>query len=407
MSPEAAPSAKSTPLRKWHEDRGGKMVDFAGWSLPVQYETGIVKEHLTCRKYGCFFDISHMGRFMITGPEAVSFLNSVLTNNAAKLTPGRAQYTILANRAGGAVDDAYLYSFDPGEYLLVVNAANTDGDWDRLSQHLTGGVELIDVGDKLAMLAVQGPAGRVLMETLLGSPPPGPGRNRCGRYRVEGHNLLVASTGYTGEPTSYELFVPWDEATSIWARLIRLGAESGLIPAGLGARDTLRLEAGLPLYGHELTADRPIMSLPQAKFAVDLSDDRGDFIGRAALKAQKAELDQGRTELVPQLIRPVAAIGRAMIRDGAEVRQGERIVGRLTSATMVPGWIFDADDRPGPDHLLRGLGLALIDRDLEPEAEVEILYRRKSVLGRIVTGHVTITPPYVRPLVAGDYPKGD
>jgi aminomethyltransferase len=246
------------------------MVDFAGWDMPVQYSSGIIEEHLATRRGAGLFDVSHMGRFVFQGEGALPFLQHVLTNNAAALGVGDigAQYTMIPTPSGGAVDDAYLYRFTRKEYLLVVNAANRKKDWEYFQSCLGcfPGVKMYDRTDELAMLALQGPRSRELLEGMAdGGRFPEPARNAVGTVAVGEAEVLVARTGYTGEPLCFELFFQRKWGSAIWDRIIDRGAT----PAGLGARDTLRLEAGLPLYGHELGLDPegreiPVMACPDS-----------------------------------------------------------------------------------------------------------------------------------------------
>ncbi|MBW2617327.1 MAG: glycine cleavage system aminomethyltransferase GcvT [Deltaproteobacteria bacterium] len=387
-----------TPLYDWHIQNKGRVIDFAGWFLPVDYPAGILKEHLTCRKFGGLFDICHMGRFVIRGDQAEQFLNQTLTNDASRLSPGRAQYTIIATDEGRAVDDAFLYQFREGEYLLVVNASNKDKDWAWLRDRLITGAELTDVSRKLGMIAIQGPVSEKVVAGLTSDPLPPAGRNHVGIISLAGVEVLISRTGYTGEKIAFELCVPWEKTVQVWTELLSAGAPEGLIPIGLGARDTLRLEASLPLYVHELSDEMPIMALPQARFAVNLKNGRGDFIGRKALAAQIEELKTDQTKLVSRKIMSVAATVRSMIRDGSEVLADHRLVGRLTSATMTPAWQFN-NSHPGEESYTRALGLAYLDRSLKPGQEVEIIYRNKKIPGVIVASHVTATGSYIQPLM--------
>lgn len=365
---------QSTPLSQWHENHGGKMVDFAGWRLPVNYQTGVLAEHLATRKCGGLFDISHMGRFLFSGPSALPFLCGVLTNDGAKLRPGQAQYTLLSDEQGRPRDDAFLYQFDAAQYLLVVNAANAVADLAWLTGQISGDVEMRDVTDEMAMLAVQGPASQVVLESLADDDLPPTGRNNGRWCRLTGLRVFASRTGYTGEPLGFELFAPADVAPALWERLVESGAQRGVVPVGLGARDTLRLEAGLPLYGHEYTPDRPMFAVPTARWGVDLSAQRGDFPGRPALQRQADSLRTGAGEEVGRQIIGVAALGKGMMRQGSQVVIDGRIAGELTSGTMVPAWRF-ADGSPGDESWLRAIGLALLPAGMPAGQMVEVHYR--------------------------------
>jgi aminomethyltransferase len=281
---------KRTVLYDCHIESGAQMVPFGGWDMPVMYGDGILTEHLTTRKGAGMFDVSHMGRYVFRGSRALEFLQFALTNNAAALDApdNGAQYTFIPTAAGTAVDDAYLYRFIEDEYLLVVNAGNRDKDWAHFQELLQdfNQVEMIDRSDDLAMISVQGPASRRIVEEIIEAGRlPEPARNALSTVTVAGADILLARTGYTGEPLGFELFIPAPEAARIWNRLMGKGAA----PVGLGARDTLRLEAALPLYGHELGTDPdgkeiPIFACPLAKFGVSFSELKGDFF-----RAEKPE----------------------------------------------------------------------------------------------------------------------
>ncbi|MGD8562540.1 MAG: glycine cleavage system aminomethyltransferase GcvT [Desulfarculaceae bacterium] len=386
-----------TPLLEWHENHGGKIIDFAGWSLPVQYSEGIINEHLTCRKFGALFDVSHMGRFKVSGPQALVFLNQALTNDASKLRPGRCQYTLISDDAGHPLDDAYLFQFQPDEYLLVVNGANRLKDWEWLSRRAVEGVELSDITFDLAMMAIQGPRSEVVLQAVLNQELPPPGRNHTGIAQWQDTQVLISCTGYTGEPLGFELFIPWAQAPDLWDALARAGKAEGVIAAGLGARDTLRLEACLPLYGHEFRADRPIMAIPQAGFGVSLNGNGRAFVGREALGVQKAEIARGGGEKVSRRIMPVAALGRGMMREGSQVMKNGRPVGELSSGTMVPAWRFQGQE-PGDESFNRAIGLAYLDCGMKPGQEVEVEYRGRSLPARIVASFMDIAGVYLRPI---------
>ncbi len=371
------------------------MVDFSGWSLPLNYPSGIISEHLGCRKFGALFDISHMGRFLIKGPGALTLLRQVLTNDAARLEPGWAQYTLFSDENGRPLDDAYLYQFKPREYLLVVNAANREEDWKILFPLAGPGIELQDLTFDLAMLAVQGPKSEVLLRSLLREGLSPVERSGTAVASWQGVEVLVARTGYTGEPLGFELFLPVGQTEAFWLSLVETGAPLGIISGGLGARDPLRLEAGLPLYGHELTRERPILSLPLARRGVNLNPERGDFRGREALSAQMTDLTSQESELVPRLIMAVAAEDKGMMRQGSQVLVGENEVGELTSGTMVPAWRFEGH-QPGEESFTRAIGLAYLDRGLVPEEKVVIQYRNRPLQGRIVKKFIHRTNNYLQ-----------
>ena len=250
---------KRTPLYAEHLRLGAKIVEFGGWEMPLNYPTGIVTEHLATRKFGGLFDISHMGRFRVSGQDALPFLQYVLTNNAAALEPGQSQYTIISSESGGAIDDTYLYRVDEEEYILVVNAANTEKDWEWLQKYTHKFPRLIleDHTARVAMLSFQGPKTKGVLGAILGGIDrlPEPMRNSLIVAEVFGFKVPIARTGYTAEPICFELFPPAEIAVRLWNKLLEVGGDGGIVPAGLGARDTLRLEAGLPLYGHELGND--------------------------------------------------------------------------------------------------------------------------------------------------------
>src|SRR4030042_3851827 len=307
---------KRTPLNLWHREHGGQMIEFAGWEMPVAYQQGILEEHLKTRKFGGLFDISHMGRFMIRGIDAVSFMQHVLTNNVTALDPGVAQYTLIQNEEGGSIDDAYLYRLEEGDpsleknYLLVVNAANKEKDWNWFLDHKRRykNMAIEDKTDEIGMIALQGPHARRVLEKILleDTKLPDPWRNRLKICDLEGEHVRVtiSRTGYTGEPICFELFLPGEKLRLIWEKILDVGKEEGIVPVGLGARDTLRLEAGLPLYGHELGLDPqgkeiPIFAVGAAKIAVSFSPVKGGYIGKKALWKQFQELknrEEGRTD---------------------------------------------------------------------------------------------------------------
>ena len=408
---------RRTVLHDWHASHGGKIVDFAGWSMPVQYGTGIIAEHLATRRGAGLFDVSHMGRYRVTGPGAESFLLRTLTNNASGLDPWQAQYTFIANESGGVVDDAYLYRLAGNDFLLVVNAGNRAVDWEWLSRYLPDrGVELVDESAELAMLSLQGPAASDVLTRLVDARDlPENKRNRISVVGFEGRNLTVARTGYTGESVCFELFPESGLAQRLWERLV----DAGATPVGLGARDSLRLEAGLPLYGHELGPgpdgrDIPLFANSLARFAVRMSEE-SDFVGSPALRAQREEYELiRRRELatppserrLTHLVQPIAVFdGRRPLRQGYKVVHRGEDAGWITSGTTVPYAVFEGEGlaaKPGGGHAMRPIGLALLRSDLAPGSDealhVEVIDARGNTMtAQVVERNAWPLPPFVRP----------
>jgi aminomethyltransferase len=409
----------TTPLHAWHRGHGGKMVDFGGWDMPVQYQPGILAEHLATRRYGGIWDVSHMGRLRITGADRVAFLQHVLTNNAEALGPWEAQYTLIPNETGGAVDDAYLYRFREDDFILVVNAANRVGDLEHLRRHAAGFGDLAieDATASLAMIAFQGPLTGEVLESLLQSGElPEPRRNALSAVRLAGIDLLLGRTGYTGEPIAFELFVPAEGAEAVWTALAEAGASRGILPCGLGARDTLRLEAALPLYGHELGIDPeggefPAYSFPLTGMSVSFSERKGDFVGREALHRQFEQVqllktgDYHGSEVLPRRTRCLAILGAGVARQGCEVFAGEEKVGFVTSGTVVPYWEFEghgATMRVSDRQDRRPIALACVDAALETGTQVEVDVRGRRLPAQVVAFHGrSEAPPYFRAIPAG------
>jgi aminomethyltransferase len=401
-----------TVFHEKHRNLGAQMVDFGGWDMPVQYKTGIVQEHLSTRKHVGLFDVSHMGRFIISGKGALEYLQHVLTNNAAALEVEEGQYTMIPNEAGGAIDDAYLYRFVEDEYLLVVNAANREKDWNHLMtfKDRFAPINMVDRTMELAMLSLQGPkAKQILLEIMDSGQLPEPLRNALGTISINGQQVPVARTGYTGEPICFELFIERAGALRIWDQLVDRGAA----PIGLGARDTLRLEAGLPLYGHELGLDPenneiPIFACSLARFGVSFSPLKGDFVGRQPLMEQFEALgriidrDYSDTDKLPRIIQPVELIGKGVARAGSPVFHADKAAGYITSGTMVPFWHSEGvglSSSQSEDKQMRAIGLALLDSDLVEGDEVQVDIRGKQINAVIVPYFLrNEAPPYAWPI---------
>ena len=398
-----------------HVALGAKMVEFAGWEMPIFYPTGSVEEHLATRKEAGLFDVSHMGRFIIKGAGAVKFLQHVLSNNAEALDPGvtGAQYTFITNETGGAVDDAYLYRFFEDEYLLVVNAANREKDWKHLQHVLRdfNDVYMTDKTREIVMISLQGPKSRdILKEIIQSGPLPEPARNAVSIVTISGAEVKVARTGYTGEPICFEFFAAPDIGRLLWDKILSEGAK----PIGLGARDTLRLEASLPLYGHELGNDIdgkeiPIMAVSLAKFAVSFSPLKGGFIGRRELTKQHRALkeiisrDYLSLEDLPRMIKPIAVAGRGVAREGARIFKDGKDVGYVTSGTMVPMWEVEGEGLESSqttERQLRSICLGYINSDIIEDDRLTIEIRGKKVDAVVVGFHLrSDAPPYARPII--------
>jgi aminomethyltransferase len=293
-----APGMKRTPLYAVHQRLGGKLIEFGGWEMPVQY-TSITDEHLAVRKAAGLFDISHMGEVLVSGTGAEAFLNQTLTNDVRKLVPGQGQYTLLCNERGGVIDDLYTYRLRAQEYLLIINASRIEADVAWLARQLAASagsveVKLEDASDALGAVAVQGPR---VVEFIDGCFP-GPSasgtkvarvtdlkKNLVASFAFAGDQVWVSRTGYTGED-GFEVVAPSQLIEGVWNQLLSAGQAHGLKPAGLGARDTLRTEVCYPLYGHELGEDTtPI----EAGLGFFVALDKGDFMGRSILAEQKAK----------------------------------------------------------------------------------------------------------------------
>ncbi len=403
---------KRTQLYDVHVAAGATMVDFGGWEMPIKYPTDIVAEHLYTRHFCSLFDVSHMGRILVDGPEAVPFLQHVLSSNVLALDVNQAQYAIIPNESGGAVDDAYLYRFEADRYLLVVNAANTDKDLAHLQEQIKAfDARMTVITADVAAIAVQGPKAKELLMVLSGGEQiTEPVKNALNTLEFEGHTVRVAKTGYTGEPIGYEVYIGSAHAAWLWNRLVELGAK----PAGLGARDTLRLEAGLPLYGHELGADPegreiPVFAVPVAKFAVSFSEQKGNYVGRSPLEAQYAayrrimDWDFSDLSVLPRRIRPIALLGRGVMRAGMPVYRGEEQIGYVTSGTMVPYYTHEGEGLETvilEQSAMRAIGLAYIASDVLDEDRVEVDIRGRRIAAVIPPYHLrSDAPPYARPIL--------
>ena len=403
---------KRTQLYDAHLAAGASMVDFGGWEMPVQYPSGIVAEHLYTRHACSLFDVSHMGGLLIEGPERLAFLQHVVTSNVAGLDLNKAQYCIIPAEDGSAIDDAYLYRFEEDRLLLVVNAANTEKDLVHLNKVVKDyDCTITDISKEWAAIAVQGPKSKELLMQLSGGEAiTEPMKNALNTLALEGHQVKAAKTGYTGEPLGYEIYIRSAEAQWLWDRLIELGAK----PAGLGARDTLRLEAALPLYGHEMGTDpsgkpMPIFAVPLAKFAVSFSPQKGEYIGRKALSEQYEAYkrimnrDFSNDAALPRRIQPITLIDRGVMRAGMEIFKDGKQIGWVTSGTMVPYYVAEGEGLKTvitDETAKRAIGLCYIDSDVLENDFVEVDVRGKRIKAVIPPYHMRVdAPPFARPIL--------
>ncbi|MBM3841164.1 MAG: glycine cleavage system aminomethyltransferase GcvT [Verrucomicrobia bacterium] len=333
---------KRTPLYETHQKLGARLVEFGGWEMPVQY-TSIMDEHQAVRTAAGMFDISHMGEVSVTGPSALAFLNSVLTNDLRKLTPGQGQYTLLCNERGGVIDDLYAYRLGEQDFLLIINVSRIDADVVWLKAHFqksapAKGTELDDVSDRMAAVAIQGPKVAAFIDACFPGPlvggtlvckPSELKKNQIGAVQWNDVRLWIARTGYTGED-GFEIVAEAEAIESVWQQVMMMGLPCGLKPAGLGARDTLRTEACYPLYGHELNEDTTPL---EAGLAFFVALDKGEFIGRTALAAQK---ENGVTR---KCVAFKMAEKSAPPRPGYPIwnaATGEKRIGEVASGTQSP-----------------------------------------------------------------------
>ena len=352
---------KRTPLHSRHLQHGGRMVPFAGWEMPVQYG-GVIEEHRAVRTAAGLFDVSHMGEIRVRGAGAEALLDRLTPNDVRRLAPGRAHYSGLLTERGTYVDDLLVYRLAADDFLVVVNASNAARDFAWISERAGGsGAKVEDAGDRYALLALQGPRARDILSPLASA---GAAALRYYGFlagEVAGRPALISRTGYTGED-GFELYLAPEDAPEVWDLLLAAGAPHGLVPAGLGARDTLRLEAAMALYGHEL--DETTTPL-EAGLSWVVKLDKGDFLGREALAAQRA---RG----VERRLAGFEVTGRGIARQSCSVLHQGSAVGVVTSGTFSP-------------TLGRALGMAYVPPALAaPATELAIDVRGKELPARVV-----------------------
>jgi aminomethyltransferase len=362
---------RPTALHEQHAQLGARFTGFAGWEMPVRYGS-IIDEHQAVRSRAGLFDLSHMGELWVRGPGAATGLADALVNDAARLAVGRAQYSLMCAPDGGIIDDLIVYRTAPETFLVVPNAANTEVVAAELSARLEDhAADLEDATLATSLVAIQGPASERILAPLTDADLPSLRPSAVAEGTIAGIGALVARTGYTGED-GFELFVAWDDGPAVWDALLRVGEAESTMPCGLGARDTLRLEAGMPLYGAELGRDTNPLEAGLDRF-VKL-DREGDFAGRAALEAAAS------APLERQLI-GLRLVGRGICRHGAEVRRpgDQDPIGRVTSGSHSPtlGAAIAMAYSP-PSDATAGTMLDVVIRGTSVPAEVVPLpfYRR-------------------------------
>lgn len=357
----AESTLKRTPLHDEHERLNARMVPFAGYSMPVQYPAGIVKEHQAVRTAAGLFDVSHMGEFEVRGPQALDLVQHLLTNDASKLAVGQAQYTVLCQEDGTALDDCLLYRFDD-HYMVVVNAGNLEKDRAWFERAATDfDVEFSDRSEEFGLLALQGPRAQSILAGLTPTDLDGIGFYRFAQGRVSDRDAVISRTGYTGED-GFELYVPAADAPHVWRTLLDAGEEEGLLPAGLGARDSLRLEVGYILYGNDLDEEHTPL---EANLGWVVKLGKGEFVGREALERQKEE------GLEEKLVGFVLT-ERGFPRQGYEIRFEGEPAGEVTSGVL--------------SHSTgKGIGMGYVPVDASaPGTALEIVIRDRAIPAEVV-----------------------
>ena len=363
---------KNTPFHAIHQEIGGKLVDFAGYNMPVQYK-GIKIEHAAVREAVGVFDVSHMGEFYITGPQALDLIQKVTVNDVAKLVPGKAQYSCMCYEDGGIVDDLIVYKlFAENEYMLVVNASNIEKDLAWINQNNTFDAQVQDMSDDTALLAVQGPKSLETLQKLTDIDLSSIGFYSFKIGSLAGfEGVIFSATGYTGEK-GFELYFDVNivDPKSVWDSIFEAGEEFGIEPCGLGARDTLRLEMGYALYGNDISKDSHPL---EARLGWITKFDKGDFIAKDVLLKKKEE------GINRQLVGFVLKDERSIPRHGYEIlNENGEIIGEVTSGTM-------------SITLGKGLGMGYVDKAYTAEGtEVQIAIRKKTAIATVTR------PPFIK-----------
>jgi aminomethyltransferase len=368
-----AQELKRTPLNSAHRRLGGRMVEFGGWDMPVQYPAGTMTEHLRTRTQAGLFDVSHMGEIDVRGPEAIPFVNRLTSNDVTKLIDGQAQYSALTTPEGTVIDDLLVYRFAEDHLLLVVNAGTTEKDWDWIkSHHAKENVDLKNVSADFCQIAVQGPRALSILQTMTAVPLDEIKYYHFREGEVDGVAAIVSRTGYTGED-GFEVYAAADKAEQIWNKLLEagnFGADDGVLPCGLAARNTLRLEAGMCLYGHEIDETTTLL---EANLGWICKLNKGDFTGRERLAKQKEEG-------IKRKLVGFEVTDRGIARDGQDVLIDGQRVGQVTSGSPAP-------------FLKKNVGMAYVPAESATEGgKLQI-----DVRGRLVDAQIVPLPFYKRP----------
>lgn len=349
-----------TSLYETHVKYKGQIVPFAGYLLPVQYEKGLKEEHMAVRTFAGLFDVSHMGEISCTGKDALKNLQMLLTNDFTNMVNGQARYSPMCNEEGGTVDDLIVYKKGEEDYFIVVNASNKDKDYQWMCEHAFGEVSFTDLSASISQIAIQGPKSFAILQKLTEDEYiPKKYYHAVFDAKVAGISCIVSWTGYTGED-GYEIYLSNEDAPRLWDLLMETGEEFGILPCGLGARDTLRLEAAMPLYGHEM--DDGINPVETGlNFAVKLHKE--DFIGKKAI-LEKGAKSRKRVGL--------KITGRGIVREHEEIYKGDILIGHSTSGTHCP-------------YLGYPIAMALLDVDYcELGTEVEAVVRGRRIKAEVV-----------------------
>lgn len=354
-----AEELKRTSLYGLHTALGAQMVPFGGWAMPLRYRD-ILEEHRAVRERAGLFDVSHMGEIMVRGPRAEGLVQGLVTNDISGMKDGQVIYSPMCAGDGGVLDDLLVYRLEAGRYMLVVNAANTGRDLEWIMDHAGDGAEVEDISDRTALLALQGPRALEILRPLAGFDPGHTGRYRFVRGKVAGVECIVSRTGYTGED-GFELYMDAGDGAGVWQALMETGKDYGLLPAGLGARDTLRLEASLPLYGHELDENTTPLEAGLGRF---VRLDKGPFTGREALERQSREG-------LSRRLAGLSMVDRGVPRAGYTVLVGEVEAGAITSGGYAPS-------------LDSCLAMAYLPPDLQPGDRAAVLIRGKKCRAEVV-----------------------